>query len=287
VAADWARAGAAERVATRVQARGITARERQLRNDGMKWMVQRDLAGVVGKFGDCGEVEGDCGAGKGYDLKSGERWQRPGAFGCACSASNNMEAEFTVKDEQESQNEITETESQAGVETSKAVMRSWARDMVVSVLVSAFIIFFLYQPVRVEGTSMLPRLEDQDRLFINKFAYRVGEIQRGDVVVFLYPHDHSKSYIKRVIGLPGDKLRIEQGRVYVNGRPIEEPYVPERFADDRSEAQIVLPDHEYYVMGDHRSISSDSRDFGPVDRDLIYGKAAFVYWPMDQAGVVR
>ena len=152
-----------------------------------------------------------------------------------------MEAECAVKDEQESQNEITETESQAEVETSKTVMRSWLRDMVVSVLVSAFIIFFLYQPVRVEGTSMLPRLEDQDRLFINKFAYRVGDIQRGDVVVFLYPHDHSKSYIKRVIGLPGDKLRIEQGRVYVNGRPIAEPYVPERFTDDRSEAQIVLP----------------------------------------------
>jgi len=139
----------------------------------------------------------------------------------------------------------------------------------------------------VEGTSMLPRLEDQDRLFINKFAYRVGEIHRGDVVVFLYPHDHSKSYIKRVIALPGDKLRIEQGRVYVNGLLIPEPYVPERFTDDRSEAQIVLPQNEYYVMGDHRSISSDSRDFGPVGRDLIYGKAAFVYWPMEQAGVVR
>jgi signal peptidase I len=198
-----------------------------------------------------------------------------------------MEAERTVNDEQENQNEITEAKPQAEVETSKIVMRSWLRDMVVSVLVSAFIIFFLYQPVRVEGTSMLPRLEDQDRLFINKFAYRVGEIHRGDVVVFLYPHDHSKSYIKRVIALPGDKLRIEQGRVYVNGLLIPEPYVPERFTDDRSEAQIVLPQNEYYVMGDHRSISSDSRDFGPVGRDLIYGKAAFVYWPMEQAGVVR
>jgi signal peptidase I len=198
-----------------------------------------------------------------------------------------MEAERAVKDEQESQNGTAEAEPQAAVETSKAVMRSWLRDMVVSVLVSAFIIFFLYQPVRVEGTSMLPRLEDQDRLFINKFAYRVGDIQRGDVVVFLYPHDHSKSYIKRVIALPGDKLRIEQGHVYVNGRRILEPYVPERFTDDRSEAQTVLPANEYYVMGDHRSISSDSRDFGPVDRDLIYGKAAFVYLPMEQAGVVR
>ena len=88
----------------------------------------------------------------------------------------------------------------------------------VSVVVSAFIIIFLYQPVRVEGTSMLPMLEDQDRLFINKLAYRVGDIQRGDVVVFLYPHDHEKSYIKRVIALPGDTLRIDHGQVYVNGK---------------------------------------------------------------------
>ncbi|MBB5343203.1 signal peptidase I [Edaphobacter lichenicola] len=169
----------------------------------------------------------------------------------------------------------------------KGVMHSWLRDLVISVAVSTFIIIFLYQPVRVEGTSMLPMLEDQDRLFINKMAYRVGEIQRGDVVVFLYPHDHEKSYIKRVIALPGDTLRIDHGQVIVNGRRISESYVPRRFADDRSQPEMTVPGNEYFVMGDHRSISSDSRDFGPVDRDLIYGKAAFVYWPMDQAGVVR
>ena len=110
-------------------------------------------------------------------------------------------------------------------------MRSWVRDLVVSVAVSAFIIVFLYQPVRVEGTSMLPMLRDQDRLFINKLAYRVGEIHRGEVVVFLYPHDHSKSYIKRVIGLPGDDLRIDHGVVYVNGKQVIESYVPARFSD--------------------------------------------------------
>jgi signal peptidase I len=130
-------------------------------------------------------------------------------------------------------------------------------------------------------------LEDQDRLFINKIAYRVGEIHRGDVVVFLYPHDHEKSYIKRVIALPGDELRIDHGQVYVNGIAVVERYVPQRFEDDRSQPEMKVPEHEYFVMGDHRSISSDSRDFGPVERDLIYGKAAFVYWPMDQAGVVR
>ena len=157
----------------------------------------------------------------------------------------------------------------------------------VSIVVSAFIIIFLYQPVRVEGTSMLPVLEDQDRLFINKIAYRVGNIEHGDVVVFLYPHDHSKSYIKRVIAIPGDDVRIDQGRVYVNGHQLLEHYVPTRYRDERSEPEMVIPPNEYFVMGDHRSISSDSRDFGPVDRDLIYGKAAFVYWPMGQVGVVR
>ena len=177
-------------------------------------------------------------------------------------------------------------EQPAGTQTPGS-FHSWFRDLVVSVAISAFIIVFLYQPVRVEGTSMLPMLEDQDRLFINKMAYRVGDIHQGDVVVFQYPRDHSKSYIKRVIALPGDALRIDHGRVYVNGTRLKEPYVPERYTDDRSQREMILPANDYFVMGDHRSISSDSRDFGPVDRSLIYGKAAFVYWPMEQVGVVH
>ncbi len=166
-------------------------------------------------------------------------------------------------------------------------LRAWLGDLTVSLVVSLIIILFLYQPVRVEGTSMLPRLEDQDRLFINKFAYQFEKIQRGDVVVFYYPHDHTKSYIKRVIALPGDSLSVDHGLVSVNGVQQNEPYVPERFQDDRSIPDQVIPTGEFFVMGDHRSISSDSRDFGPVPRDLIYGRAAFVYWPVDQAGVVR
>jgi signal peptidase I len=166
-------------------------------------------------------------------------------------------------------------------------VRAWLRDLLLSVGVSAFIIIFLYQPVRVEGTSMLPNLEDQDRLFINKFAFRVGEIHRGDVVVFRYPKDQTKNYIKRVIGLPGDTVQIEHGSVIVNGKLLREPYVPARYTDDRSQPTMLIPMGEYFVLGDHRNISSDSREFGPVERELIYGKAAFVYWPMDQAGVVR
>jgi signal peptidase I len=166
-------------------------------------------------------------------------------------------------------------------------LRLWLRDVLISVAASFMIITFLYQPVRVEGTSMQPQLRDQDRLFINKFVYRFEKISRGDVVVFHYPRDPEKSYIKRVIALPGDSLRIENGRVYVNGERVKEDYVPPAYRDSRSMPEIVVPRGEYFVMGDHRSISSDSRDFGPIDRDLIYGKAAFVYWPADDLGVVR
>src|ERR1700742_4350995 len=139
---------------------------------------------------------------------------------------------------------VLESSAQTRAGETKGGIHSWIRDLVVSVAVSAFIIIFLYQPVRVEGASMLPVLEDQDRLVIDKFAYSslgslVGEhIHRGDVVVFLYPHDHTKSYIKRVIALPGDTLRIDHGTVWVNGKPLKESYVPLKYEDDRSQPEM-------------------------------------------------
>lgn len=163
----------------------------------------------------------------------------------------------------------------------------WFRDLLVSGAVSILIITFLYQPVRVEGTSMLPRLENSDRLFINKFVYHFSAIERGDVVVFHYPRDPEKSYIKRVIALPGDRIWIDHGQVWLNGKALRESYVPKKYRDDRSMAEMVVPPDCYFMMGDHRSISSDSRDFGPVERSLIYGKAVFIYWPAKDAGVVR
>jgi signal peptidase I len=169
----------------------------------------------------------------------------------------------------------------------KGSFHVWMRDIGISFIASIFIITFLYQPVRVEGTSMQPGLRDQDRLFIDKFFFRFEKIDRDDVVVFHYPRDPEKSYIKRVIGLPGDTIRIVQGRVFINGTAISEPYVPRRFEDTRSMSTLAIPPDEFFVMGDHRSISSDSRDFGPVDRDLIYGKAEFVYWPADNMGIVH
>jgi signal peptidase I len=163
----------------------------------------------------------------------------------------------------------------------------WLRDLLISLLISAFIIIFLYQPVKVEGTSMMPSLDDQERIFVNKFVYRIESIQRDDIVVFRYPRDPSKSFIKRVIGVSGDRIRIDSGQVYVNGEALHEDYVPHVYSDERSFAETIVPPNSYFVMGDHRSLSNDSRDFGPVSTRFIYGKAVFGYWPMDKMGPLR
>src|SRR6202045_2074820 len=167
------------------------------------------------------------------------------------------------------------------------VMAVWARDLLVSLAISAFIIIFLYQPVKVEGTSMMPGLEDQERIFVNKFVYRWEPIERGDIVVFRSPRDPSKSYIKRVIGVAGDRIRIEDGQVYVNGEALAEDYVPSDYADARSWAEKVGPRNSFFVLGDPRTMSNDSRDFGFVNERYIYGKAVFGYWPMEKLGRLR
>ena len=163
-------------------------------------------------------------------------------------------------------------------------LRGWTRDLAVALGFALVIIIFLYQPVKVEGTSMAPLLSDQERIFINKFVYRFEPIERGDVVVFWYPLDRSKSFIKRVIGLPGDTIEIRDGHLYLNGSEMAEPYVPSSYLDASSYASRTLGPDEYFVMGDHRDSSNDSRMFGPVPRQYIYGKAVFAYWPADHFG---
>src|SRR5579863_1086926 len=113
---------------------------------------------------------------------------------------------------------------------------SWVRDLAFSVLIAVVLIVFIYQPVKVEGTSMQPTLSDKERIFINKFTYKfgLGDIERGDTVVFWFPDDRTKSYIKRVIALPGDRVRIESGQVYVNDRPLIEDYIPDMYKDSVS-----------------------------------------------------
>src|SRR5579885_2667987 len=182
---------------------------------------------------------------------------------------------------------LPESQIAAVVPRRRAIFSVWLRDLIISLAISCFIIIFLYQPVKVEGTSMMPSLEDQERIFVNKFVYRLEPIQRGDIVVFRYPRDPSKSFIKRVIGMAGDKIRIDAGLVYVNGQSLDEPYVPAEYEDTRSYPELIVPAHSYFVLGDHRSMSNDSRDFGSVNQGFIYGKAVFGYWPMEKLGRVR
>src|SRR5580698_5985293 len=123
-------------------------------------------------------------------------------------------------------------------------LRSWTRDLAVALGLALVIIIFLYQPVKVEGTSMAPLLSDQERIFINKFVYRFEPIERGDVVVFWYPLDKSKSFIKRVIGLPGETIELRGGRLYVNGQYLDEPYVPPRYEDNSAYGPSRVPPGE-------------------------------------------
>ncbi len=163
-------------------------------------------------------------------------------------------------------------------------LRSWTRDLAVALGLAIVVMIFLYQPVKVEGTSMNPLLSDQERIFINKFVYRFEPIERGDVVVFWYPLDRSKSFIKRVVGLPGETIEIRDGHLYINGDELADQYVPAGYIDSSNYGPRKIPLGEYFVMGDHRDSSNDSRVFGPVSRSFIYGKAVFAYWPVDHFG---
>ena len=164
---------------------------------------------------------------------------------------------------------------------------AWLRDILFAVVLALVIIAFVYQPVKVEGTSMTPRLADQERIFINKFVYEFGAMQRGDVVVFHYPLDPKKSFIKRVVGLPGETVEMRRGVVYVNSNPLREEYLPADEFDRESYPAVTLPAGFYFVLGDHRRSSNDSRAWGPVHRSFIYGKAVFAYWPPERFGPIE
>ena len=165
-------------------------------------------------------------------------------------------------------------------------LRGWARDILVAAVAAVLIVVFVVQPVKVEGTSMSPHLADQERIFVNKLSYRFSNIGRGDIVVFWYPRNPAKSFIKRVIGVPGETVEIKQGVVFVDGLRLEEPYVRPEYVDhDYHTAKV--PEGQYFVLGDRRNSSNDSRNWGCVPRRNIFGKAVFRYWPVSKAGMIE
>lgn len=199
--------------------------------------------------------------------------------------SGTSSPETPQKNDQESF--FQETGSQdTGGGLSWTQLRVWSRDLAVSLCLAGFVILFLYQPVKVEGTSMEPRLTDQERVFINKFIYKFETVGRGDVVVFWYPKDASKSFIKRVVGVPGDRVEMRAGELFINGARTVEPYLTAEFRGADSFAPVDVPRGEYFVLGDHRNSSNDSRNWGTVPQQYIYGKAQLVYWPVDKWGLL-
>jgi signal peptidase I len=187
---------------------------------------------------------------------------------------------------QNSQDSYFQKPHESSVNSVWQQLRVWGRDLAVSLCLAGFVILFLYQPVKVEGTSMEPRLTDQERVFINKFIYKFESVEQGDVVVFWYPKDITKSFIKRVVGVPGDRVEMHSGQLFVNGKQIAEPYLSATFRGMDSFAPVLVPAGEYFVLGDHRTSSNDSRSWGMVPQKFIYGKAELVYWPVGKWGLL-
>jgi signal peptidase I len=160
-------------------------------------------------------------------------------------------------------------------------------DLAVAALFCFFLIAFVAQAFRVQGTSMQPLLADGERIIVNKFVYRFHSIERGDVVVFWYPREPQISFIKRVVGLPGDVVELRRGSLFVNGQRVNEGYLAAQFKDNDNYPSTEVKKGYYFVLGDHRNSSNDSRTWGDVPEKYIYGKAVYRFWPLSKMGAIH
>jgi signal peptidase I len=160
---------------------------------------------------------------------------------------------------------------------------AWLKTLASAAVYATLIVTFGFQVARVEGQSMAPTLADQDRLIVNKLAYRLGEPRVGDIVMLYYPLNPEKSFVKRVIAEEGDQVRIVDGRVYRNDVPINDDYVPPEYRSHDDWGPEVIPEGYYFVMGDHRNNSSDSRHWKFVPKKYIIGKVQLRWWPLPEA----
>ncbi len=177
----------------------------------------------------------------------------------------------------------------AAAGSNRAWRAAWEflHDLSIAVLFCFFLITFVAQAFRVQGTSMEPLLADGERIVVNKFVYRFRPIERGEVVVFWFPRDPSVSFIKRVVGLPGDTVEIRSGRLLVNGQAVDESYLPDSYRDSDQFPPTEIPKGFYFVLGDHRRSSNDSRSWGEVPERYIYGRAVFRFWPLRRMGPIH
>ena len=157
---------------------------------------------------------------------------------------------------------------------------SWLQTLTSAAVYATLIVTFGFQVARVEGRSMQPTLEDQDRLVINKLAYQFYDPVVGDIVMLLRPDDPRQTLVKRIIAAPGDTVGFRGGRVVRNGVPVDEDFVPADEQSDEDRDPVCVPAAHYFVLGDHRNNSSDSRVFGPVPKRYILGKVQVRWWPI-------
>ena len=162
---------------------------------------------------------------------------------------------------------------------------AWVKTLFSAAVYATLIVTFGFQVARVEGQSMAPTLADQDRLIVNKLAYRIGDPRRGDIVMLYYPINPEKSFVKRVIAEENDVVRIVDGRVYVNDVPLRDDYVPPEYRSHDDYGPQVVPEGYYFVMGDHRNNSSDSRHWGMVPKKYIIGRVQVRWWPVPHARI--
>ena len=162
---------------------------------------------------------------------------------------------------------------------------AWFKTLVSAAVYATLLVTFVFQIARVEGQSMAPTLADQDRLIVNKFAYEVGAPQRGDIVMLYYPVDPSKTFVKRVIAEEGDDVRIADGHVFVNDMPMADNFIPPEYRSHEDFGPERIPNGYYFVMGDHRNNSSDSREWGVVPKKYITGRVQLRWWPLPHARV--
>ncbi len=181
--------------------------------------------------------------------------------------------------------------------TKKNEVLEWLKALVIAVVLAVVIRTFFFAPIVVDGQSMMPTLNDQDRMIVNKISTKIGDIKRFDIVVFHATED--KDYIKRVIGLPGDHIEYKNDTLYINGKPYEEPYL-EKFKNEVIDGPLTepfklediigrktVPEGEIFVMGDNRRYSKDSRHIGTVSLEKVIGKTNLVYWPLSDFGFVQ
>jgi signal peptidase I len=164
-------------------------------------------------------------------------------------------------------------------------LMSGVQTLVSAAVYATLIVTFGFQVARVDGLSMAPTLEDHDRLIVNKLVYELGDPRPGDIVMLYYPLNPEKMFVKRVIAKEGDTVRIVDGRVYVNDIPLHDDYVPAEFRSHDDWGPQVVQQGYYFVMGDHRNNSSDSRHWGPVPKKYIVGKVKVRWWPLQDARI--